>query len=406
MRSLRTYALLAFTVLFLASASFAQAITRPTIRWVSTVPATCSTTRADQALVYKYTATAGLYRCSATNTYSILGGSSFTGGSVATPITFPAGTAAVPSIAFTDDADGSGTGLFRSAANAIGFSTNGTERWTLNASGHLLPFANNTYDIGNGTLNPRDIYSARNASFGTGATYTESTTQFKLLSGAAANVPFLVKLAASQTGNAIEVQPNGSTTPYFKVDSSGNLSITNNSAYIFLTDTDTRIAKDTGTSEIVFYAFGGRYGSVGSAGYSVRDTGRFNWSSTSDVDGGGGLAAFDTGFARYSAGVIRATNGNAEIRGLIGGGASVASAAALPLPTGRVFHVTGTTNITSITSTNFASGVCITLIFDGILTFTDGSNLKLNGNFVTSADDTISLCYDGTNWFETARATN
>lgn len=87
-------------------------------------------------------------------------------------------------------------------------------------------------------------------------------------------------------------------------------------------------------------------------------------------------------------------------------GANVASAAAMPLPTGNVFHVTGTTNITSITSTSFTGGMCIALIFDDVLTFTDGNNLKLAGNFTTSADDTISLCYDGTNWYETARAVN
>ena len=84
----------------------------------------------------------------------------------------------------------------------------------------------------------------------------------------------------------------------------------------------------------------------------------------------------------------------------------LASAAALPVPTGRVFHVTGTTNITSITSTNFQAGVVITMIFDGVLTVTDGSNLKLAGNFVTAADSTLSLVYDGTNWFETSRSTN
>lgn len=78
----------------------------------------------------------------------------------------------------------------------------------------------------------------------------------------------------------------------------------------------------------------------------------------------------------------------------------------MPVPTGGVFHVTGTTTITSITSTNFAAGTVIVLIFDGILTFTDGNNLKLAGNFVTSADDTITLAYDGTNWYETARAVN
>jgi|GEM_PF-6329681 len=86
-------------------------------------------------------------------------------------------------------------------------------------------------------------------------------------------------------------------------------------------------------------------------------------------------------------------------------GADVASAAAI-VPTGNVFHVTGTTNITSITSTGIQAGTFITIIFDGILTFTDGSNLKLAGNYVTSADDTISLVYDGTNWYELCRSGN
>lgn len=86
-------------------------------------------------------------------------------------------------------------------------------------------------------------------------------------------------------------------------------------------------------------------------------------------------------------------------------GANVASAATIT-PTGNLFHVTGTTTITSVSGTNITAGTCITIIFDGVLTFTDGSNLKLAGNFVTTADDTISLCHDGTNWYETARAVN
>jgi hypothetical protein len=88
-----------------------------------------------------------------------------------------------------------------------------------------------------------------------------------------------------------------------------------------------------------------------------------------------------------------------------GVGAAVASAGAIT-PTGNTFHVTGTTNITSITSTGILSGTTITIIFDGVLTFTDGSNLKLAGNFVTTADDTISLRYDGTNWYEIGRSVN
>lgn len=114
----------------------------------------------------------------------------------------------------------------------------------------------------------------------------------------------------------------------------------------------------------------------------------------------------DTSLHRQSAGVVRCGDGSTGIRCLLGGGTAIASATALPVPTGRVFHVTGTTNITSITATNLQSGVCVTLIFDDALTFTDGSNLKLDGDFVTTADDSISLCYDGTSWFETSRSVN
>jgi hypothetical protein len=117
-------------------------------------------------------------------------------------------------------------------------------------------------------------------------------------------------------------------------------------------------------------------------------------------------AAKDAGIARSAAGVVKVTDGSTGIRGLQGGGTAVASATAMPLPTGRVFHVTGTTTITSITSTNFQAGVVITLIFDDALTFTDGSNLALAGDFVTTAGDTISLAYDGTNWYETGRSVN
>jgi hypothetical protein len=86
-------------------------------------------------------------------------------------------------------------------------------------------------------------------------------------------------------------------------------------------------------------------------------------------------------------------------------GAAVASAATIT-PTGNLFHVTGTTNITSVSGTNVIAGTKITIIFDGVLTFTDGSNLKLAGNFVTTADDTITLVWDGSAWFEVCRSVN
>lgn len=85
---------------------------------------------------------------------------------------------------------------------------------------------------------------------------------------------------------------------------------------------------------------------------------------------------------------------------------SLASAATVTLPTGNgeFYEITGTTTITSVAASYY--GRRVTLKFAGILTFTDGSNLKLNANFVTSADDTITLVCDGTNWFEVARSAN
>ena len=122
--------------------------------------------------------------------------------------------------------------------------------------------------------------------------------------------------------------------------------------------------------------------------------------------GFGGTSDVAFGAHSLSDKVIKVTDGSTGIRGLLGGGSVVASATALPLPTGRVFHVSGTTTVTSITATNLQAGVVITLIFDGALTFTDGNNLKLAGNFVTTADDTITLAYDGTNFYEVCRSVN
>jgi hypothetical protein len=84
---------------------------------------------------------------------------------------------------------------------------------------------------------------------------------------------------------------------------------------------------------------------------------------------------------------------------------SVASAAAIALPSvGEVFTITGTTTITSIAA--LWKHRRVTLVFAGVLTVTDGSNLKLAGNLVTTADDTITLVCDGTNWIETSRSVN
>jgi hypothetical protein len=80
----------------------------------------------------------------------------------------------------------------------------------------------------------------------------------------------------------------------------------------------------------------------------------------------------------------------------------VASAATITLPAGNIFSISGTTNITSVSAS--WAGRIVTLAFQGALTLTDGGNLLLAGNYVTTTNDTITLICDGTNWFEMCRS--
>ncbi len=83
-------------------------------------------------------------------------------------------------------------------------------------------------------------------------------------------------------------------------------------------------------------------------------------------------------------------------------GTNTASVAAMTLPDdGNVFDITGTDAITSIIAKT--AGTVVMLQFDAILTLTDGSNLKINGDFVTAAESTFIMYCDGTNWFELSR---
>lgn len=122
--------------------------------------------------------------------------------------------------------------------------------------------------------------------------------------------------------------------------------------------------------------------------FLAKSSGIIGWSS-----GVPDAAAIDTRLTRPAAGVVA--------MGASGGTPTVASATTISA-TSNLFHVSGTTNITNMTV--LAGNTCVTIIFDGILTFTDGNNLKLAGNYVTTADDTIQLCSDGTNWYETRRS--
>ncbi len=85
---------------------------------------------------------------------------------------------------------------------------------------------------------------------------------------------------------------------------------------------------------------------------------------------------------------------------------SVASAATIILPTDHaVVTVTGAAAVTTIVP-NGHSGRIVTLLLAAGVTITDGANLNVAGNFVATANDTITLACDGINWNEVARSLN
>lgn len=97
-------------------------------------------------------------------------------------------------------------------------------------------------------------------------------------------------------------------------------------------------------------------------------------------------------------------------------GANVASAGDLTLGSaGNSFSITGTTTINAITTTNWQAGSIIILIFASTPTVKHNTaggastaKMLLNGgvDFVASANDVLTLIYDGTNWLECSRSIN
>jgi hypothetical protein len=65
-------------------------------------------------------------------------------------------SAGAPSYSFFSNAN---TGIYRSALNEFSFSTNGLQRWSISASGHLIPANNAQYDIGSSALPARNIFT-------------------------------------------------------------------------------------------------------------------------------------------------------------------------------------------------------------------------------------------------------
>lgn len=90
------------------------------------------------------------------------------------------GTAAVPSVGFASDADGTGTGIYRVAANSLGVSVNGTARLTvganvITAAQFIQPDLDKTRDLGAPALQWREVFIGQAIRGSTSKTLTESS---------------------------------------------------------------------------------------------------------------------------------------------------------------------------------------------------------------------------------------
>jgi len=113
----------------------------------------------------------------------------------------------------------------------------------------------------------------------------------------------------------------------------------------------------------------------------------------------GGTAATTAAGARTALGAA-ASGANSDITSLTGitglineaQGSNIASASTINLTTatGNYVHITGTTTITAIT---LAQGAERTIVFDDVLTFTNGASLILpsSANIITAAGDTAKV---------------
>jgi hypothetical protein len=135
--------------------------------------------------------------------YCRLAGCTLTG-----TLLLPDGSTGAPSIAWAADADGSGTGFYRGAANNIYVVGNGTASMRLNAGG-ILPVTTNAIDLGTSLLQWRTLYLSGSLQGGSTKTLAEtSATGFVTITvpnsgGCAGKVAYTV-FAADATNTQIK----------------------------------------------------------------------------------------------------------------------------------------------------------------------------------------------------------
>lgn len=179
----------------------------------------------------------------------------------------------------------------------------------------------------------------------------------------------------------------GTSSPAYTVDISGGLRVT--STIVFSGQTASRALFTDASSNVTTNAITGTGNVVMSASPTL------------------------TGTITAAAATFSSTVTISAARLLLAKGADVASANDITLGNGNHFQITGTTQINRILTTTWNAGSVIFLKFSGSLTVkhqgaANGSSfarLNLSGSvdFAATANDTLTLIYDGTDWFELAR---
>lgn len=120
---------------------------------------------------------------------------------------------------------------------------------------------------------------------------------------------------------------------------------------------------------------------------------------------GSGVGTF---VLRSSAGDLAVTRDPLTTPSVFGRFATFADADTTPSVSGGNLFKTANTGATTITALdNGVNGQEVTIVFgDANTTLSDASTLKLSAAITGTADDTITLVFDGTNWFEKSRSVN
>ena len=237
---------------------------------------------------------------------------------LANPTTFPAGTAALPSITATGDTN---TGLYFPAADTIAFAEGGVEAMRINSSG----------DVGIGTSSPSGKLHVESA--GTNYIYTRN--------GSASGIAGVVFQNTTDTrawridGTNLDAYDMSAGVTRMRIDSSGNM---------FVGGT----AQNTATKPVYSSTTAKAWVSCSIASSTVTIGASFNVSSVTRNGGGDYTINFSSALADTSyaiAGIASGPGGaNAQPHGYNGGGVAVGS---------YRFYVLNMTNITPTEPNNF-----------------------------------------------------